>query len=192
MKILFKVLSNIGLLYLIITLAGCGITAGSLHNHAGYADLESPYWWQADSEINLSFGPLVIGTARWVINDSEDPQLDALLDDVDGVRISIYKIEDNTQIFLDDFAESQKNLLADGWQNFVRVNDEDSDDYSLMFVKSKGEVIDGLVVLSLSDDEAVFVNIIGNIKPESFDTVMDNVYKKDSPSNDENHEEIKD
>jgi len=188
MRIFIKVLSNIALLYLIINLAGCGITAGSLNNHAGYADLESPYWWQAESEINLSLGPLVIGTARWAINESDDPQLDALLDDVDGVRISIYKIEDNSQIFLDDFAESQKNLIADGWQNFVRVNEDDSEDYSLMFVKSNGEVIDGLVVLSLSDDEAVFINIIGNIHPESFDTVMDNVYKKDQENTDIDNE----
>jgi len=183
MRIFIKVLSNIALLYIIITLAGCGITAGGLHNHPGYADLESPYWWQANSEVNLSLGPLAIGTARWAIND--DPQLDALLDDVDGVRISIYKIENNGRIFLDDFSESKRNLLADGWQNFIRVNNEDNNDYSLMFVKSNGDVIDGLVVLTLSDDEAVFVNIIGNIHPDSFDTVMKHVHKDDNKNDEE-------
>ena len=82
---------------------GCGITAGGLHSHAGYADIESPYWWQADNELNLSLGPLAIGTARWVIDTDEDPEIDALLDDVDGVRVSIYKVEENSELFKDNF-----------------------------------------------------------------------------------------
>ena len=159
-------------------LTGCGITAGGLHRHAGYADIESPYWWQADSEVNLSLGPSAIGTARWVIDEDEKPEIDALLDDIDGVRISVYNVEDNNAIFKENFAETQANLRADGWQHIVRVKDDKSADYSLMFIKSNGEVIEGLVVLSLSDDEAIFVNIIGNIQPDSFDPIMDQIYKK--------------
>jgi hypothetical protein len=159
-------------------LTGCGITAGGLHNHAGYADIESPYWWQADNELNLSLGPLAIGTARWVIDADEDPEIDALLNDVDGVRVSIYKVEENSDLFKGNFDETQANLRADGWQSIVRVNDTESADYSLMFVKSNGEVIDGLVVLSLSDEEAVFVNIIGNIHPDSFEPIMEQINKK--------------
>jgi hypothetical protein len=162
---------------------GCGITAGGLHSHAGYADIESPYWWQADNELNLSLGPLAIGTARWVIDTDEAPEIDALLDDVDGVRVSIYKVEENSELFKDNFGETQANLRADGWQHIVRVNDDESADYSLMFIKSNGDVIDGLVVLSLSDDEAVFVNIIGNIHPDSFEPIMDQVYKQNGTKN---------
>jgi hypothetical protein len=162
---------------------GCGITAGGLHSHAGYADIESPYWWQADNELNLSLGPLAIGTARWVIDIDEDPEIDALLDDVDGVRVSIYKVEKNSELFKDNFGETEANLRADGWQHIVRVNDEESTDYSLMFIKSSGDVIDGLVVLSLSDDEAVFVNVIGNIHPDSFEPIMDQVYKQNGTKN---------
>ena len=152
---------------------GCGITAGGLHSHAGYADIESPYWWQADNELNLSLGPLAIGTARWVIDTDEDPEIDALLDDVDGVRVSIYKVEENSELFKDNFGETQANLRADGWQHIVRVNDDES----------SGDVIDGLVVLSLSDDEAVFVNVIGNIHPDSFEPIMDQVYKQNGTRN---------
>jgi len=158
-------------------MTGCGITAGVLYNHAGYVNIESPYWWLADSEVNFSLGPLAIGTARWVIDVDEEPEIDALLDDVDGVRISVYKVEDNSALLKGNFDETQANLRADGWQHIVRVNDDKSSDYSLMFIKSNGEIIDGLVVLSLSDDEAVFVNIIGNIHPDSFDPIMRQVYK---------------
>jgi len=181
MKPVNQLLKKITLLFAITTsffLTGCGITASGLQNHAGYADIKSPYWWQADNEVNLSLGPLTIGTARWVIDADEVPEINALLDDVDGVRISVYKVEDNGVVFKDNFAQTQANLRADGWQHVVQVNDDKSADLSLMFIKSSGDIIDGLVVLTLSDDEAVFVNIIGNIHPDSFEPIMNQVYKK--------------
>jgi hypothetical protein len=181
MKLTYHLLKKTSLLLAMAAsffLTGCGITASGLHNHAGYANIDSPYWWQADSEVNLSLGPLSIGTARWVMDEGEDPEMEALLDDVDGVRISVYKVKDNSVVFKDNFIETQANLRADGWHHIIRVNDDKSADYSLMFIKSSGEVIDGLVVLSLSDDEAIFVNIIGNIHPDSFEPIMEQVYKK--------------
>ena len=162
---------------------GCGITASGLHSHEGYADIESSYWWQANNELNLSLGPLAIGTARWLIDADKDPEIDNLLNDVDGVRISIYKVEENSDLFKGNLDEIQANLRAEGWQSIVRVNDDESADYSLMFIKLNGEVIDGLVVLSLSEDEAVFVNIIGNIHPDSFEPIMEQVYKKNNDKN---------
>lgn len=167
----------ITLVLLLTMLTGCGITAGGLYKHPGYAEIESPYWWQAESEVNLSLGPLLIGTARFAID--EDPALDALLDDVEGVRVSVYKIEDNSELFKSEITRTQKNLNADGWHNVMRVNEEESNDYSLMFMKSSGENIEGLVVLTLSDTEATFVNLIGNIRPESFDSIMRQVRKDD-------------
>ncbi|MBA6303220.1 DUF4252 domain-containing protein [Colwellia sp. MB02u-14] len=181
MKLSTILLRKVTLILAITTsllLTGCGITAGGLHSHAGYADIESPYWWQADSELNLSLGPLAIGTARWVIDADKDPEIDALLNDVDGVRISVYKVEENSQLFIENFDETQANLRADGWQPIARVKGDEQGDYSLMFIKSNGEVIDGLVVLLLSEDEALFVNIIGNIHPNSFEPIMEQVYKK--------------
>lgn len=186
MKLTHHLLKKVVLL-LAITLSffftGCGITAGGLHSHAGYADIDSPYWWQADSEINLSLGPLTLGTARWIIDADDEPEIDALLDNVDGVRISVYKVEENSEVFKDNFSATQANLRDDGWQHIMRVNEDESADYSLMFIKSNGDIIDGLVVLSLSDNEAVFVNIIGNIHPDSFDPIMEQVYKKHDKSN---------
>jgi len=181
MKLIYQSLKKtLLLLGLIVTylITGCGITTSGLHHHAGYANIESPYWWNEDSKVNLSLGPLTIGTARWVIDTDEDPAIDALLDDVDGVRISIYKIKENSEEFKENFVAAQSNLYDDGWQSVVRVNDDDSADYSLMYIKSSGDIIDGLVVLSLSDDEAVFVNIIGNIHPDSFEPIMEQVNTK--------------
>ncbi len=181
MKKLTVLLNKAKLLLVIaggLLLTGCGITAGGLHHHPGYADITSPYWWQADNELNLSLGPLAIGTARWFIDIDEDPTIKALLNDLDGIRISVYKVEENSELFKGNFDDTQASLRAVGWQPIVRVNDNESTDYSLMFVKSSGDVIDGLVVLSLSDEKAVFVNIIGNIDPDSFEPIMEQINNK--------------
>jgi hypothetical protein len=163
-----------------LLLAGCGITASSLHNHAGYADLESPYWWQADSKVNLSLGPLAIGTARWAIDSDQDPELDRLLEEVEGVRIRVFNIDKNAQVFIDNFAESQENLRKSGWHNVIRINDNMNDEQSLMFIKSTDDVINGLVVLTISEQQAVLVNLIGNIQPDAFEPIMDTIYDKQS------------
>ena len=176
-----KHLMRKGALLLLVTatmlLTGCGITAKRLHNHAGYADIESPYWWQADSELNLSLGPATLRAARWFTDIDEDPEIRALLRDVKGVRISIYEVKDNSTIFKKNIAKTQENLNADGWHPVVRVNEKDSDESTLMYMKSDGEVIDGLVVITLDKDEAVFVNVIGHIKPESFEPLMAQVHQ---------------
>ena len=161
-----------------ILLSGCGITAKRLHDHAGYADIESPYWWQADNELNLSLGPTTIRAARWFTSVDKDPEIKALLKSVKGVRISIYNITDNEDVFKDNIAETQANLDADGWYQVVRVNEPNDNETTLMYMKSDGEVIDGLVVLTLDDDEAVFVNVIGNIKPESFEPLMAQIHEQ--------------
>jgi hypothetical protein len=162
-----------------LLLSGCGITAKRLHDHAGYADIESPSWWQADNELNLSLGPTTIRAARWFTSIDKDPDIKALLKDVKGVRISVYNIEDNNKLFGEMIAETQTNLNADGWHPVIRVNEKESHETMLMFMKSDGDIIDGLVVLTLDDDEAVFVNVIGNIRPESFEPLMAEVYHKE-------------
>ena len=48
----------------------------------------------------------------------------------------------------------------------------------MMFVKSQGEVINGLVFLTLSEQEVIFIDLMGNIHSESFDTVIGQPYEK--------------
>lgn len=48
----------------------------------------------------------------------------------------------------------------------------------MIFVKSQGKVINGLVFLTLSEQEVIFIDLIGNIHPEFFDTVIGQPYEK--------------
>jgi len=62
-----------------------------------------------------------------------------------------------------------KGLVGpEGWEKIVRVRDVDEHVY--IYMKTTNETIDGLVVISVEyGDEAAFVNIVGEITPESLE-----------------------
>ncbi|MFC3093840.1 DUF4252 domain-containing protein [Alteromonas sediminis] len=159
----------------VVLLSGCSITASGLHDHPGYAHIDSPYWWQADSEVNLSLGPTTLRAARWFTDVDQDPEVGVLLKELEGIRISVYEVTDNSEIFKKNIAQTQDNLNQEGWMPVLWVSEKEEDETTLMFMKANGDNIDGLVVLSLSADEAVFVNVIGNIQPASFEPLMAHV-----------------
>lgn len=158
-----------------LILTGCGITAKSLHNHEGYADIESPWWWQADKQTSISIGPSTIRAARWFTDIDKDPQVKALLKSVDGIRLLVYKVDHNSEVFKGSIEQTRENLTASGWFPVVQVKDKDTDETKHIFMKSDGNIIDGLVVLSLSETKATFVNVIGDIHPDDFEPLMSQV-----------------
>ena len=61
-----------------------------------------------------------------------------------------------------------KKLDREGWEKIVRVRDEGEQVF--IYMKTTGETIDGLVVIAVEyGDEAAFVNIVGDINPESLE-----------------------
>jgi len=172
---LLQKLTTVVLVVSAFIIGGCGITAKSLHAHEGYADIESPWWWQADKQTSISIGPSTLRAARWFTDIDQDPEVKSLLKGIDGIRLLVYKVEDNSEVFKDSIEQTRKNLLANAWFQVMQVNDKESDETELIFMKSNGDIIDGLVVLSLSQTEATFVNVIGDIHPDDFAPLMSQV-----------------
>lgn len=158
---------------LALTLSACGITAGSLRGDPGYASLDYPGWREADREFGFSLGPLPLKFAAWVIDHDDDPELAAILRELKGVRIRIYEIQGDRQGVFKRIVESGRRLEQAGWDRLVTVNDDDES--ILVMVKVDSSKISGMAVLSADGDEAVFVNMIGNIRPEFFNDILDSV-----------------
>ncbi|MEM1413114.1 MAG: hypothetical protein AAGH19_12230, partial [Pseudomonadota bacterium] len=74
---------------LALALVGCGITAP--RSNAGYADLDSLGMFDTDLTMSLSLGPTVLRFAARYTDD--DPETQALLRSLDGVRVRIYEID---------------------------------------------------------------------------------------------------
>ena len=153
---------------LAMLMVACGITAP--RGNQGYADLDSLGVFDTDRTMALSIGPTLIRIAARAVDDDE-PELAAMLRDLDGVRIRIYEIDGNPQRVANRIMNMSMHLREDGWQNVLLIQEEGEQTHMLM--RSRGERIDGLTLItSDGDQEAVVINLMGHLDPHSFGEVM--------------------
>jgi hypothetical protein len=151
----------------IITLGLAALTA-----HAatpGYVDIGK--FKPADGcqfvEVNLHT-PLLRFASVFV--DKEEPEVAALIRSVKHIRVNVVGYDESTRADTTDRVEGiRRELEGQGWAQMVTVKQVDEADDVAVFVKmAADDSIDGLVVtvINSSKREVVFVNLVGNIKPE--------------------------
>jgi hypothetical protein len=151
----------------LLMLAGCGFTAP--RSSEGYADLDSLGMRDTDRVISLSIGPALLRFAANHVDD--DPEVQALLRSLDGVRIRVYEVDGDAERVANRMQTMSTNLQADGWEPVMLVRQEDEQAHMLMRMVN-GE-IRGMTVLVLDgQSEAVIVNLMGEIEPERFGEIM--------------------
>jgi len=152
-----------------VLMVACGITAP--RSNEGYADLDSLGVFDTDRTMALSIGPTLIRIAAWAVDDDE-PEIAAMLRDLDGVRIRIYEIDGNPQRVADRIMNMSKHLREDGWQSVVLVQEENEQTH--MLIRARGDRISGLTLISSDgEEEAVIINLMGHLDPHNFSEVMD-------------------
>lgn len=155
------------LLTLCISLGACGITAP--HRDAGFADVDTLDWRQVDHSFSLSLGPTLLSLAASVIED--DPQAKALLQSLEGVRVKVYEVEPGeAQAVSDDLGAMSQQLVSQSWEPIILVREEGESTH--MLVKMDGEQIQGLAVMTTDGEEAVFVNVMGDLQPHLFNQAI--------------------
>ncbi|HVU24382.1 MAG TPA: DUF4252 domain-containing protein [Opitutus sp.] len=118
-------------------------------------------------EVNLH--PAVLKFAS-VFVDKNNPEVATLLRNLKRVRVNVVGYNDTTRE--DTTARITKirdRLETEGWSKIVTARQGDKDEDVAVFVKTNNsDGIDGIVVTVLDSREkhAVFVNIVGDIKPE--------------------------
>ena len=156
-------------------LSSCGITAP--RSNAGYANLDSPGMSDTDRTMALSIGPTTLRFAARFLDD--EPETQALLRSLDGVRIRIYEVTgDNDRIAL-NFDHMGNKLSNDGWAPVMLVREEG--ERVQMYAKSSGTGIQGLTIVSADDEEVVVINIMGDIDPQYYGDVMVALDVDDAP-----------
>lgn len=139
-------------------------------NHPGYArfDLLSA---QIGEEPNVEVflkGPLLRLAAE--ASRFEDPALADMLHKLKAVRVYAYHLEDAPRrakleaALVETSSAIAAHLSNDGWEQAARIRDDGERIY--FYLKIVEERIEGLVVMAIDDeDEAVFVNIVGEVDP---------------------------
>lgn len=99
----------------------------------------------------------------------EEPELSELLSRIKLITVRTFSIDRQDEEIMDTrVTKMGEKLDREGWEKIVRVRDVDEHVY--IYMKTTNETIDGLVVIAVEyGDEAAFVNIVGEITPESLE-----------------------
>ena len=146
---------------LALLLSSCGITAP--RSNDGFANLDSPGVSETNRTMSLSLGPTTLRFAARFMD--EEPETQALLRSLDGVRIRIYEVDEDgdTDRIVGNFENMGGKLLDDGWDPVMLVREEG--ELVQMYMKSSSRGISGLTIVSADDEEVVVVNVMGDIDP---------------------------
>lgn len=156
----------IAAVFLILALAGCGITAP--RDNPGYVDLDALSWRDVDTVMTLSLGPTALGLVAHAMD--EDPKAQAILRSLDGVRIQVYELEGDPASVAADLNDLSLELRALGWEPAIRV--QEGQEVTHVLMKMSGKNIAGLTVLTSDALEAVLINVMGTVSPEQLDNTM--------------------
>lgn len=157
------------LLSILTVTSGCGFTTRALRHDIGYADLRLPSHRNIDRELGLNIGPTLVKTASRFI-PKEDLEDIRLLKHVDGVRVAIYKVNNEDAVVRSSIEATATKLKATGWETLVSVNEEE--ERVVIMARMEGDILYGVVVLVTDKAEAVFLNLIGRIEPQDFDALV--------------------
>jgi len=115
-------------------------------------------------EVNLTTS--LISLASQLV-EKEDAEVARLLKSLTQVRVTAIRIDDENRADLKKRAQKvREELDSKGWERIVTAQ---KDEQSVgVFMKSRNkDTVEGIVVLATEGNKrAVFVNIVGDIKPE--------------------------
>ena len=166
---------------LVCTLLLFGVAANSFggprdkaEKHPGYVDFEAmDIFGDREAKIEVYLKANMIELMSKFV-EKEDPELYGMLNKLMLVRVLVfdvdYKLADE---YADGSRKTVKELDQKGWECIVRVNDDDEVVYVYIKPSEDFEIIQGIAVIALEDDEAVFVNIVGDINPDDISRMGD-------------------
>src|SRR5688572_9795760 len=120
-------------------------------------------------EVNINSNLVAMVTS---LAKKAEPEIAEILKGLKSIRVNVLGLNDeNRDDIQSRIASVRGQLDKGGWDRIVTVVNG-ADDVGV-YMKTKGaEVVEGIVVTVLSGDkEAVFVNVVGDIRPEKLATV---------------------
>jgi hypothetical protein len=128
------------------------------------------------SNSDKEFVEISVGRSLFIISaklfEKSEPEVANLLRGLQLVQVNVVGLaDDNREPVQEHVRKLRTDLAGKGWERIVAVR-EGKEDVAI-YLKTKGEeAIEGLAITVLDgDSEAVFINIVGNIKPEQVATL---------------------
>jgi hypothetical protein len=142
----------------------------ALKDLPGYVDFGELMGEYGEPKVMINLGGSILKFVGGMTDG--DPEASALLQQLKGVRINVYSVDGNPDAAVQKITQVKNSLQGAQWEPIVQVNDEG--EKAQIFIKLNGETMEGLAVMAVDDEEAVFINIIGQMDPAQLSQVMDN------------------
>ena len=132
-----------------------------------FGDLSSAY---GEPKISINIGGTLLQFVGLMSEDS-NPETSEMMSQLKGVRVFGYPIEEDPTVARQKFGEVKSALKSKGWEPVVQVNEDD--EQVLIYMKMDGNAMEGMTVMTVDDEEVMFINIIGKLDPKQLGKVMD-------------------
>lgn len=141
-----------------------------LKDLAGYVDFGDLSATYGEPKITINLGGTMLNFVG-MMSSSESPETSEMISKLKGIRVQIYSLDENVDAARDQFSKTKSGLKSSGWEPIVQVNEDD--EQVLVYMKMDQGNMEGMTVMVVDEEEAVFVNVIGQLNPAELGRVMD-------------------
>jgi hypothetical protein len=132
-----------------------------------FGDLSATY---GEPKISINIGGTLLQFVG-MMSEEGNPETSEIMSQLKGVRVFGYPIADDPGVAREKFGEVKNTLKSKGWEPVVQVNEED--EQVLIYMKLNGASMEGMTVMTVDEEEVMFINIIGKLDPRQLGKVMD-------------------
>ncbi len=134
-----------------------------LPGYVDFGSFDGLYSEDNFTEVNVE-APLLNLAAK--MSKEKDPELAKLLNGIKLVKVYSFGVEkEKASGFEEKIKKITQKLNADKWERIVRVKEKS--EAVNVYLKPTNDGFSGLTVLTLDGNEAVFVNVVGEINLEA-------------------------
>jgi hypothetical protein len=138
-----------------------------LPGYVDFGDLSATY---GEPKITINLGGTMLNFVS-MMSSEESPETSEMISKLKGIRVQIYSLDENIDAARNQFSQVKGDLKSSGWEPIVQVNEDD--EQVLVYMKTVEGNMEGMTVMVVDDEEAVFVNVIGQLNPAELGKVMD-------------------
>jgi hypothetical protein len=138
-----------------------------LPGYVDFGDLSATY---GEPKIIINLGGTMLNFVS-MMSSEESPETSEMISKLKGIRVQIYTLDEDVGAAKDQFSQVKGDLKSSGWEPIVQVNEED--EQVLVYMKTVKGNMEGMTVMVVDEEEAVFDNVIGQLNPEELGRVMD-------------------
>ena len=125
-------------------------------------------------EVNLPSNLISLATR---LVEKDEPEVAQILNGIKLVRVNVMSLGEDNRSDIEKRAQKiRKDLNASGWERIVVAQQKDQDVAVYLKMTDKGAVQGLTAVVIDGKEHAVFVNVVGDIKPEQLALLGDKLH----------------